>query len=107
MTTVCKTFEHVCSAIVLNRRLTDEILSTTFCVVEQSLNERPLVAASSDATELKALTPNHFILGLRNSCLPFHSPNALDHRKRYVHAQAYPDAVWIRWLKECFPTLNP
>ena len=43
-----------------NRRLTDEVLTTEFCLVEQFLNARPLALASGDVTDLEALTPNHF-----------------------------------------------
>ena len=52
-------FKRTLYAILGNRRLTDEILITTFCLVEQSLNNRPLTSVSSDANDLDALTPNH------------------------------------------------
>ena len=103
---VVRSFKHVFYAILGNRRLTDEILITTFCLVEQSLNARPLVPASPDATDLDALTPNHFLLGTAGSVLPSHQRADIDHRKRYVRAQAYSDAIWNRWLKEYVPTLN-
>ena len=93
-------------AVLGNRRLTDELLNTTFCLVEQSLNARPLVPASADATDLEALTPNHFLHGTRSTILPSHDPINFDHRKRYVRAQAYSDAIWNRWLREYVPTLN-
>ena len=103
---VVRSFKHVFYAVRGNRRLTDEILTTTFCLVEQSLNARPLVPASHDATELDALTPNHFLLGTAGSILPSHQRAEVDHRKRYVRAQAYSDAIWNRWLKEYVPSLN-
>ena len=101
-----ETFKHTFYAILGNRRLTDEILTTVFCLVEQSLNARPLVPASADATDMDALTPNYFLLGTAVSSLPCHSNCDLDHRKRYARAQAYSDAIWSRWLKEYVPTLN-
>ena len=79
---------------------------TTFCLVEQSLNARPLVPASPDATDLDALTPNYFLIGTAGFVLPSHKRAEVDHRKRYVRAQAYSDAIWNRWLKEYVPTLN-
>ena len=103
---VVRSFKHVFYAVLGNRRLTDEILATTFCLVEQSLNARPLVPAGSDGTELDALTPNHFLLGTAGSSLPSHERAEVDHRKRYVRAQAYSDAIWNRWLKEYVPSLN-
>ena len=60
-----RSFKHVFYAVIGSRRLTDEILATTFCLVEQSLNARPLVPASADATDLDALTPNISYLELR------------------------------------------
>ena len=64
--------------ILGNRRLTDEVLSTVFCLVEQFLNARPLVPASSDVTDLEALTPNHFLLGEVTSLPSFESSKGLD-----------------------------
>ena len=103
---VVRSFKHVFYAVLGNRRLTDEILTTTFCLVEQSLNARPLVPVSSDATDLDALTPNHFLLGSAGSVLPSHQRAEIDHRKRYVRAQAYSDTIWNRWLTEYVPSLN-
>ena len=103
---VVRSFKHVFNAVLGNRCLTDEILSTTFCLVEQCLNARPITPASTDATDLDALTPNHFLLGTPSSTLPTHFQAEIDHRKRYVRAQAYSDAIWNRWLKEYVPTLN-
>ena len=103
---VVRSFKHAFYAILGNRRLIDEIMSTTFCLVEQSLNSRPLVPVSSDATKLDALTPNHFLLGTAASTLPSHQQADVDHRKRYARAQAYSDAIWHRWLKDYVPSLN-
>ena len=94
-------------AILGNRRLTDEILLTTFCLVEQSLNNRSLTSVSSDADNIDALTPNRFLLGNRSTCLPSLTPvDDFNHRKRYARAQAYANAIWKRWLKEYLPPLN-
>ena len=89
-----------------NRRLTDEILTTLFCLVEQSLKARPQIPASAYATDLDALTPNHFFLGTGGLSLPSHSNCDFDHSKRYARAQAYSDAICNRWLKKYVPTLN-
>ena len=98
--------KHVFYGVLGNRRLIDEILTTTFCLVEQSLNARPLVPSSSDATDLDALTPNHFLLGTAGSVLPSHRSAEVDYRKRYVRAQAYSDDIWQQRLKEYVPSLN-
>ena len=51
--------------ILGTRKFTEEVLITTFCLVEQSLHNRSLTPVSSDPNDLKALTPNHFLLGHR------------------------------------------
>ena len=58
-------------AVLGNRSVTEDVLSTTMCIVEQTLNARPLTPVSSDVNDLEALTPNHFLLGNRNVCLPY------------------------------------
>ena len=63
--------KKVMIAILDNRSLTDEVLSTTMCLVEQTLNARPLTAVSDDPEDLTALTPNHFLLGRENASAPF------------------------------------
>ena len=86
--------------------MTDEILTTAFCLVEQSLNARPLVLASAEATDLDALTPNQFLVETASSSLRSHSNCEFDHRERYARLQAYSDAIWGRRLKDYVPTLN-
>ena len=93
-------------AILDNLRLTDEVFSTTFCIVEQSLNACPLVPASADLTELEALTPNHFLLGIAGSSLPSLANCDFDHCKRFDRAHAYSDAIWNQLLEEYVPFLN-
>ena len=53
-----------------SRRLTEETLSTTMCLVEQVLNACPLTCASSDPDDFEAITPNHFLLGRDSVSLP-------------------------------------
>ena len=58
-------------AILDNRCLTDEVLSTTMCLVEQALNAIPLTAESDEPEDLTALTTDHVLLGQENACAPF------------------------------------
>ena len=74
--------------------------------MEQCLNVRPITPVSPEATDIDALTPNHFLLGTASSTLPSRFRPEIDHRKRDVRAQAYSDAIWNRWLKEYVPHLN-
>ncbi|CAL1275218.1 unnamed protein product [Larinioides sclopetarius] len=50
---------RACRSAVLNF----EELSTLLCQVEACLNSRPLVPVSSDPTDVRALTPGHFLIG--------------------------------------------
>ncbi|XP_075243888.1 uncharacterized protein LOC142338139 [Convolutriloba macropyga] len=94
-------------AVLGNRRLTDEVLQTTFCLVEMTLNNRPLTSVSNDPSEMDAITPNLFLLGFRPSMLPsLVESDDFDHRKRYVRAQSNADSIWKRWLDEYVPALS-
>ena len=95
-------------AVLGNRSVTEDVLSTTMCLVEQTLNARPLTQVSSDATDLEAITPNHFLLGNKNLCLPYLSgaEQFVDHRKLFRQTQAYADLIWDRFRKKYLPTLN-
>ena len=98
--------KHVFNAVLGNCHLTDEFLTTMFCLVEQSLNARPITPVSPEATGVDALTPSHFLLGTASSTLPSHFRPEIEYQKRYVRAQAYSDATWNSWLKEYVPHLN-
>ena len=96
------------NAVLGNRSVTEDVLSAKMCIVEQTLNARPLTPVSSDVNDLEALTPNHFLLGNRNVCLPY-LPSAeefVDHRKLFRQTQAYANLIWDRFRKEYLPTLN-
>ena len=57
--------------IVLEERsLSDELLQITMCIVEQTLNSRPMLPLSSDPQDFEALTPNHFLLGRPSNASP-------------------------------------
>ena len=75
-------------------KLTEEVLVTTFCLVEQSL-------------DLEALAPNHFLLGHRAiPFLPLDFEQNFNHWKRYARAQSCANSIWSRWLREYVPMLN-
>ena len=100
--------KKVMIAILENRSLTDEEVSTTMCLVEQTLNARPLIAVSDDPEDLTALTPNHFLLGRENASAPFMPSSERYHnlRKSFKTAQAYADMIWKRWTPEYLPQWN-
>ena len=58
-------------AVLGNRSITEDVLSSTMCLVEQTLNAKQLTPVSSDVKDLEAITPNHFLLGNKNFYLPY------------------------------------
>ena len=102
---VCK---KVMIVILDNRRLTEKILSTTMCLVEQILNAGPLTAVSEDPEDLTALTLNQFLLGRENASAPFmpSSERYYDLRKSFKTAQAYADMIWKDVLANIFHNEN-
>ena len=99
--------KRVFYAILDSRKLTDKILTTTMCLVEGSLNARPLTLVSDDPDSLEALTMNHFLLGQHSLTFPSQrlSENYY-HPKHYAQAQSHANAIWQRWLTEYVPTLS-
>ena len=93
--------------ILGTRRLTDEVLHTTFCLVKNALNSRPLIPVSADPCDLNALTPTQVLLGEYSNVIPYLVGNdEFDHRKRYARSLSYANAIWYRWIREYVPTLN-
>ena len=102
-----RSFERVLYTILGTRRLKDEVLHTTFCLVENALNSRPLTPVSADPCDLNALTPNHFLFGEYFTVIPsVVGKIEFDHRERYARAQSYANAIWSRWFREYATTLN-
>ena len=80
--------------ILGNKRVTEEVLKTTLCLVEQSHNARLITVVSSNPLDLDALTPNHFILGQHAASFPSLSfEENFDHKKRFARAQSYANAI--------------
>ena len=99
--------KRVFYAIIGSRKLTPEVLETTFCLVEQSLNARPITSVSASPDGFEVLTPNHFLLGRNGTSFPSLSfQEHFDHRKQYIRAQSYANAIWSRWLRDYVPALN-
>ena len=89
------------------KRVLIDILGIRRVTDEQSLNDRPITAVSSNPLDLEALTPNHFILGQRAASFPSLSfEEYLDHKKRFARAQSNANAIWTRRMREYLPSLN-
>ena len=83
-------------AILSSRRLTEETLSKTMCLVEQVLNARPLTCASSDPDDFEALTPNHFLLCRAAVALPVGvvKPDDFNHRRVFRESRLHVSWIW-------------
>ena len=93
---------------VLDKSISDDFLSTSMCIVQQTMNARPFTPVISDVNDLKLLTPNHFLLVNKNVCLPclLFAEEFVDHRKPFRQTQAYANLIEDRFCKEYLPTLN-
>ena len=99
--------KRVFYAIIGSRKLTPEVLETIFCLVEQSHNARPITSVSASPDGFEVLTPNHFLLDRNGTSFPSLSfQEHFDHRKQYIRAQSYANAIWSRWLRDYVPALN-
>ena len=93
--------------IIGSRKLTPEVLETIFCLVQQSLNARPITSVSASPDGFEVLTPNRFLLSRNGTSFPSLSfQEHFDHRKQYIRAQSYANAIWSCWLRDDVPALN-
>ena len=65
-----RSVKRVLYDILSSRRVTEEVLGTTLCLVELALSSRPITPVRTDSRELEALTPNHFLLGQHATSFP-------------------------------------
>ena len=94
-------------AVLDGRSLTDDVL-ITICLVEQTLNARPVTSVSDDPDDQEALTPNHFLLGRANLATPFLpvAQRYTDLRRVFRVWQAYSDMIWTERISTGFRAIN-
>ena len=97
-------FKRVLYRILGTRRLTDEVLNTTFCLIEYALNARP--CAKQPVRPGRDNTQSFLIRNQTTGIMSDAGVDKTNHRKRYACAQSYANAIWARWLKEYVPALN-
>lgn len=89
-----------------NLRLTDEILSTTFCEAEAIVNARPLTKLSDDPDDLTPLSPNTLLLMRTTDSVPPGASCASSYRSRWKFVQHLANQFWSRFVKEYVVELN-
>ena len=99
--------KRVLKAVLLNVKLTDEILETLFTEVESILNGRPLTKLSDDPNDHAPLTPNHLLLLRHGPTLP---PGVFsqhdEYRRRWRHVQHLANMFWKKWIRLYLPLLQ-
>ena len=98
----CKT---AMKAVLDGRSLTDHVLITTMCSVEQTSNARSLISVKDDLDDSEALTPTHFLVGRANLATPFPTgaQRYTDLRPVFGVSQAYSDMMWTRLTSGYLP----
>ena len=102
-----RSVRRVLKGLLLQQRLTDEVLVTVMCEVESILNSRPLTTVSNDLSDPQPLTPAH-LLTLKSPGGPICETSDRDtySKKRWRQVQYLADVFWRRWVREYLPTLQ-
>ncbi|XP_058816793.1 uncharacterized protein LOC131680088 [Topomyia yanbarensis] len=91
------------------KKLTDEVLLTSFAEAEDLINTRPLTYLSLESGSMEALTPNHFlrvVTAYDGGQTTGPTSEAASLRDNYKRSQLLADSFWKRWIAEYIPTLN-
>ena len=93
-------------AILADRVVSKEVLRTAIVEAEGILNSRPITHVSNDAGDIKALTPNHFLLLRMNlSCEDAEvSDREINLTKMWRQSQALAYFFWRCFTKQYLPS---
>ncbi|XP_037942447.1 uncharacterized protein LOC119675325 [Teleopsis dalmanni] len=88
--------------------LTYQELETVVIEVEAVLNSQPLIPSSSDANDLNAITPGHFLIGKEiTSRFDVHARDSKEKLlKRWQLVSELKHSFWQRWTKEYLSELQ-
>ena len=91
-----------------NTLFTFEELTTSLVQIEACLNSRPLSPLSSDPSDLKPLTPGHFLIGEPLTSLPDNNLTDINinHLDRWEMVQRSVQEFWKRWAAEYVSNLQ-
>ena len=102
-----KVLNALCSEFSGKLKMTDELLLTFMCEVENILNNRPLTSLTDDPSDPEPLTPNHLLRLKSDDYLPDGVYDAKDifHRRKWRQVQHMAENFWIRYRREYLPLL--
>ena len=104
---VKKILYSITNDIYNKSKLTDEILYTWLCEIENILNTRPLTSVTTDPNDLGALTPNHLLRLNTNIMFPQGIYEEKSYpRRRWRQVQHLAEKFWTRWRREYALLLN-
>ena len=103
-----KSVKHHIRRVIGDTRLTFEEFITLLCQVEACLNSRPIVALTDDPTDLRPLTPAHFLIQSDSYLVP--DENLLDRKvpvgKRWQMIQQMTQKIWKYWSRDYLQSLQ-
>lgn len=87
--------------------VSDDVLSTAFCEVENTVNSRPLTKCRDDPLDEVPLSPNHLLLLDGNVPITWPKHGGGDIlRSQWKQVQALAAAFWRRWVREYIQELQ-
>ena len=107
-TSVARGRKKTLKSVLQNRIVAKEALRTALVEAEGILNSRPITNVSSDAGDIEALTPNHFLLLRANPSKEEAdvSEREINSTKLWRQFQALVKFFWKRFTKEYIPRLT-
>ncbi|XP_025192036.1 uncharacterized protein LOC112592240 [Melanaphis sacchari] len=91
-----------------NAMLIYEELYTVLVRIEACLNSRPITPLSSDPTDLRALTPGHFLIGSSLNSIPDIDVSAMasNRLRRWQRTIQLTQQIWHQWRTEYLSQLQ-
>ena len=84
--------------------MTEDILTTFVCIVENILKRRLLTSVLDDIDSYEAITSNYFLIGSSGSeMFRTYSKNFKSNQKNFKAAQQNAIQIWRRFQKEYIP----
>jgi hypothetical protein len=89
--------------------VTDQVLRTVAAQVAAHVNSRPLGYLTMDPNDPEPLTPNHFLHGRPQPCVPLKIADVAVKElgsEQYEQCQFILNSFWKRWISEILPSLT-